>query len=152
MDPDSIIRHARIKILSQLDEQPLLGKDDAIKALEKLEGFTDSFGIVTVFDASEISRDFSYEFCVGVSEDAARRLLASGCMVLIRERLGRRDFSRYIEDARADLKGFKLARLKGELIGRILNSGEPLTLSLLKYGIEGLAVERIDPEEGLVWV
>jgi len=152
MDPDSIICHARIKILSQLDEQPLLGKDDAIKALEKLEGFTDSFGIVTVFDASEISRDFSYEFCVGVSEDAARRLLASGCMVLIRERLGRRDFSRYIEDARADLKGFKLARLKGELIGRILNSGEPLTLSLLKYGIEGLAVERIDPVEGLVWV
>jgi hypothetical protein len=34
----------------------------------------------------------------------------------------------------------------------MLNSGEPLTLSLLKYGIEGLAVERIDPVEGLVWV
>jgi CRISPR-associated endonuclease/helicase Cas3 len=152
IDPDSIIRHARIKILSQLDEQPLLGKDDAIKALEKLEGFTDSFGIVTVFDASEISRGFSYEFCVGVSEDAARKLLASGCMVLIRERSGGRGFSRYIDDVKADLKGFKLARLKGELIRMILNSGEPLTLSLLKYGIEGLAVERIDPVEGLVWV
>ena len=152
IDPDSIIRHARIKILSQLDEQPLLGKDDAIKALEKLEGFTDSFGIVTVFDASEISRGFSYEFCVGVSEDAARKLLASGCMVLIRERSGGRDFSRYIDDVRANLKGFKLARLKSELIRMMLNSGEPLTLSLLKYGIEGLAVERIDPVEGLVWV
>jgi len=152
IDPDSIIRHARIKILSQLDEQPLLGKDDAIKALEKLEGFTDSFGIVTVFDASEISRGFSYEFCVGVSEDAARKLLASGCMVLIRERSGGRGFSRYIDDVRANLKGFKLARLKSELIRMMLNSGEPLTLSLLKYGIEGLAVERIDPVEGLVWV
>jgi len=152
IDPDSIIRHARIKILSQLDEQPLLGKDDAIKALEKLEGFTNSFGIVTVFDASEISRGFSYEFCVGVSEDAARKLLASGCMVLIRERSGGRDFSRYIDDVRANLKGFKLARLKSELIRMMLNSGEPLTLSLLKYGIEGLAVERIDPVEGLVWV
>jgi CRISPR-associated endonuclease/helicase Cas3 len=152
IDPDSIIRHARIKILSQLDEQPLLGKDDAIKALEKLEGFTDSFGIVTVFDASEISRGFSYEFCVGVSEDAARKLLASGCMVLIRERSVGMDFSRYIDDVGVDLKGFKLARLKSELIRMILNSGEPLTLSLLKYGIEGLAVERIDPVEGLVWV
>jgi CRISPR-associated endonuclease/helicase Cas3 len=152
IDPDSIIRHARVKILSQLDEQPLLGKDDAIKALEKLEGFTDSFGIVTVFDASEISRGFSYEFCVGVSEDAARKLLASGCMVLIRERSVGMDFSRYIDDVGVDLKGFKLARLKSELIRMILNSGEPLTLSLLKYGIEGLAVERIDPVEGLVWV
>ena len=152
VDPDSIIRHTRISILSQLDEQPLLGKDDAIEALEKLEGFTDSFGIVTVFDASEISRGFSYEFCVGVSEDAARKLLASGCMVLIRKRSGRRDFSRYIEDIRADLEDFKLVRLKDELIRRILNSREPLTLSLLKYGIEGLAVERIDPVEGLVGV
>jgi CRISPR-associated endonuclease/helicase Cas3 len=152
IDPDSIIRHARIKILSQLDEQPLLGKDDAIKALEELEGFTDSFGIVTVFDASEISKGFSYEFCVGVSEDAARKLLASGCMVLIRERSGRRGFSRYIDDVKADLKGFKLARLKGELIRMILNSGEPLTFSLLKHGIEGLAVEKIDPVEGLVWI
>jgi CRISPR-associated endonuclease/helicase Cas3 len=150
IDPDSIIRHARIKILSQLDEQPLLGKDDAIKALEKLEGFTDSFGIVTVFDASEISRGFSYEFCVGVSEDVARKLLASGCMVLIRERSVGMDFSRYIDDVGVDLKGFKLARLKSELIRMMLNSGEPLTLSLLKYGIEGLAVERIDPVEGLV--
>jgi len=152
MDPDSIIRHARIRILSQLDEQPLLGKDDAKKALIELKGFTDSFGIITVFDASEISRNFSYEFCVGVSEDAARRLLASGCMVLIRESPRREDFSRYIEDIRADLEDFKLACLKDELIRRILNSREPLTLSLLKYGIEGLAVERIDPVEGFVWV
>jgi CRISPR-associated endonuclease/helicase Cas3 len=152
VNPDSIIRHTRIKILSQLDEQPLLGKGEAREAFIELEGFTDSFGIVTVFDASEISRNFSYEFCVGVSEDAAKRLLKSGCMVLIREGSGREDFSRYIEDVRADLEGFKLVRLKDELIRRMLNNREPLTLSLLKYGIEGLAVERIDPVEGLVWI
>jgi hypothetical protein len=87
-----------------------------------------------------------------VSEDAAKRLLKSGCMVLIREGSGREDFSRYIEDVRADLEGFKLVRLKDELIRRMLNNREPLTLSLLKYGIEGLAVERIDPVEGLVWM
>jgi CRISPR-associated endonuclease/helicase Cas3 len=152
VNPDLMVRHARIKILSQLDEQPLLGKDEAKETFVELKGFTNSFGIVTVFDASEISRNFSYEFCVGVSEDAAKRLLKSGCTVLIRERLERESFSRYIKEVKTDLEGFKLVRLRDELIKKILNSREPLTLSLLKYGIEGLAVERIDPVEGLVWI
>jgi len=152
VDPDLMVRHTRIKILSQLDEQPLLGKDEAREAFVELKGFTDSFGIVTVLDASEICKNFSYEFCVGVSENAAKRLLKSGCMVLIRERSGREDFSRYIEEVKIDLEGFKLVRLKDELIKRILNAREPLTVSLLKYGIEGLAVEKIDPVEGLVWI
>lgn len=152
VNPDSIIRHTRIKVLNQLDEQPLLGKDEAKEAFVELKGFTDSFGIVTVFDASEICKNFSYEFCVGVSEDSARRLLKSGCMVLIRKRSGGEAFSRYIGEVKIDLGDFKLVCLKDELIRSILNAREPLTVSLLKYGIEGLAVERINPVEGLVWI
>jgi len=152
VNPDLIIRHTRIKILNQLDEQPLLGKDEARGAFVELKGFTDSFGIVTVFDASEICKNFSYEFCVGVSEDAARRLLKSGCMVLMRKRSGRETLSRYIKEVKIDLEDFRLVCLKDELIKRILNAREPLTVSLLKYGIDGLAVREIDPVEGLVWI
>jgi len=151
MNPDSIIPHARLKILSQLDEQPLLGKDEARQALIGLEGFTDSFGIVAVFDALEIRKNFSYEFCVGVSEDTAKKLLKSGCMVLIREKLKREDLSRYVEEVEFDLEDFKLVRLREWLVEKLLSSREPLTISLLKYGVEGLAVESIDPMEGLVW-
>lgn len=152
VDHNSIISHTRFEALRQLDEQPLLGKDDAKYAFTELRGFTDSFGIVTVFDASEICRNFSYEFCVGISEEAAKRLLKSGCMVLIRKKLRKEDTSRYVERIEADLEDFKLVRLRDELVRKLLNNREPLTISLLEYGIEGLAVEKIDPVEGLVWV
>jgi len=150
VDPDSIIPHTRLKVLNELDEQPLLGRNEARNAIIRLEGFTDSFGIVTVFDASEISKSFSYEFCVGVSEDTAKRLLESERMVLIREKLKKKDSSEYIEEVKTDLEGFKLVRLKGNIIKKLLSSREPLTISLLKYGVEGLAVEKIDPIEGLI--
>ena len=151
VDPDSIIPHTRLKVLNWLDEQPLLGRNEARNAIISLEGFTDSFGIVTVFDASEISKSFSYEFCVGVSEDTAKRLLESERMVLIREKLKKKDSSEYIiEEVKTDLEGFKLVRLKGNIIKKLLSSREPLTISLLKYGVEGLAVEKIDPIEGLI--
>jgi CRISPR-associated endonuclease/helicase Cas3 len=152
VDLDSIIPHTRLQVLIQLDEQPILGKDEAKDALINLKGFTDSFGLITVFDASEICRNFSYEFCVGVSEDIAKKLLESKCMAVIREKLKGKDFSECVEEVKADLEGFKLVRLKDNLVKKLLSSREPLTISLLKYGIEGFAVERIDPMEGLVWI
>jgi CRISPR-associated endonuclease/helicase Cas3 len=146
---DSEISSSRIKVLLDLDRQPLLGGEDAKYALEKLAGFTNSFGIITVFDASKIVSEFSYEFSVGVSEDIARKLLTSGCMVLIHRQ--KESVSDSIREVKA-FKDFKLAVLKDQLIQKLTQSKIPLCLSLVEHGIEGLAVEKIDPEEGLVWI
>jgi len=149
ISPSSLLDSRRLRILIDLDEQPLLGREDAKQALTNLEGFTDSFGLVAVFDASEISKGFSYEFSVGVSENMARKILGSEGIVVVRS-ASVRSLGEYINEAIKDIGEFKLISLREDSIKKLLNKKEPLTISLLKHGIEGLAVKRIDPVEGLV--
>jgi len=149
ISPTSLLDFRRLRILIDLDEQPLLGREDAKQALTNLEGFTDSFGLVTIFDASEIGKDLSYELSVGVSENMARKILESEGIVVVRSS-SLHSLGECVNEVVKDIGEFKLIRLRKELIKKLLNGREPLTISLLKHGIEGLAVERIDPVEGLV--
>ena len=147
MYPDSLLNHRRLRVLIDLDEQPLIGRNDAKKAIINLEGFTDSFGLVAVFDASEIHKEFSYEVSVGVPEYAAKKILRSERMVIVRNV---NNFKMSVEEIVSDMGEFKLVRLGEDVVNKIISSREPLTISLLKYGVEGLAVEKINPVEGLV--
>ena len=149
ISPTSLLDARRLRILIDLDEQPLLGREDAKQALTNLEGFTDSFGLVTVFDASEISKGFSYELSVGVSENMARKILESEGIVVARSS-SLHSLGEYVDEVIKDIGEFKLISLREDSIKKLLSKREPLTISLLKHGIEGLAVERIDPVEGLV--
>ncbi|MEM1677195.1 MAG: CRISPR-associated helicase Cas3' [Ignisphaera sp.] len=154
VDQQSLLDYRRLRILIDLDEQPILGREDAKEAIINLRGFTNTFGLVTVFDASEICKELSYEYSVGVPEQFAKKILESTRMVVMRERsmTGHNIVESYVEEARGSVGEFQLIVLKKKFIDKLLNSEDPLTISLLKYGIEGVVVERIDPLEGLVWV
>ena len=149
ISPTSLLDFRRLRILIDLDEQPLLGREDAKQALTNLKGFTDSFGLVTIFDASEIGKGLSYELSVGVSENMARKILESEGIVVVRSS-SLHSLGECVDEVVKDIGEFKLISLRKESIKKLLNRREPLTISLLKHGIEGLAVERIDPVEGLV--
>ncbi|MEM0010283.1 MAG: CRISPR-associated helicase Cas3' [Candidatus Bathyarchaeia archaeon] len=147
---ENLMDFIRLRTLIDLDEQPLLGRTEARDVLINLRGLTNTFGMVTIFDASKIDDELSYDFSVGVAEDFAKEILKSSRMGVVRDGDNlKHNLRNYIESVMKCFGEFRLVSFKRDFVNKILNAKEPLTLSLLKYGIEGLAVECI-PDEGLV--
>jgi len=124
----------RIKVLRDLDEQPLLTKTDARRMLERFRGITDSFGLVSVFDSKRVLENVKniYEFSVGVSENRALSILRDERLVV------------KIINGKPLIKEINPEKILEEV------KEKPLSLILLESGIEGLATKRIDDEVGLI--
>ena len=111
-----------------LDVFPRYDVSYSKRVFEAYKGFTDNFGIITVFSENNLCREVS----IGLSENRAKSIL--------------KKYRKVVEIGRSGK--LNIVSIGEERLNSLLKGS--LSLNLLKEGILGIAVNQIDEEVGLV--
>lgn len=116
-----------LNVIRMLDDTVFLEPRDAVHALKTFCGFTDSFGLITVYPYDKETSTVDRENIVGVSEALARRILRTKKLLV--------KHGEVVKDSR---EAYKLQREKC------------LAIHLLIRGYQGIAHDYFDPDYGII--
>jgi len=122
------LNHNLFEIMFYLDVFPRYDVSYSKRVFEAYKGFTDNFGIITVFSENNLCREVS----IGLSENRAKSIL--------------KKYRKVVEIGRSGK--LNIVSIGEERLNSLLKGS--LSLNLLKEGILGIAVNQIDEEVGLV--